>query len=138
MGIDPAMDRVTECARQRSDNGKPQPLPEAYRTFISRYDEVELNCGEAEPRSFGLRMFAQGSGNAFAACCLSGHVTTIGDMIATTEMIGFHDIGSDRNAFAFCNETPLSGAHPEFQRVVSADVAGQGIGLTCAQNRLDQ
>ena len=95
---------------------------------------VDIGAAVIAARQSGLLM--SGGGHAMAAGGFKGHKAAIGDMGAAPAIVGAQIIGAGNMLAKNRNKGLMDGRQPVGQSVIAGHVAGQGIGLARANDRL--
>jgi DnaJ-like protein len=135
-GIDESECRVFESGRQPSDNVEAVRLPGPNRATIGAHDEVELHREKRSCPRASDRVFEHRAPDPFTLRCRGRHVATVGDMAPATSLVRAKKVGAENTSLIFCDEHFVAFAVPICECLVPTDVSRQGIGLSCAEHRL--
>lgn len=133
--IDQAFARVAKSPGYTTDDIEPQAVPETHGTAVRRDHEVELHREKTLPSRRVQSMETHLPGNAAPPCTIRRDEAGIGDMIAAPLVVGAQKIGADHIAPICSDEDRVACCAPKGERILSAHVERQRIGLAARDHR---
>lgn len=122
---------------QSPDDRKSETLPEPYRSFIRRYDKIELHRAKAALLGPLQRMRAHRPSNTFTRRLCSGNIATIRDVRTATPLIRLKEIRAENRPVFLENEHLMPIRQPICPGICARNVKRNGVRLACPKNRLN-
>jgi len=135
-GIDEAQPRVFERRREPPDNLESVGLPRLDGALVGAHHEIELHREKAARPGVFERVFEHGAADARSLGIRRCHVAAVGHVSAAAHLVRLEKVGAENPLRFFSDEDVMAFALPVFQRIAPAHVSREGIGLSCADHRL--
>ena len=134
--------RMTESARQRSDDFHSEIFPKFDRRFVGRDHKIELQCAKTESTRFIQAMFAHCAAGPLPASPLCDDECCVRDVRTAAGLIRMQCIAADNLTVLFGDKNMRATLKPISERRFPRDVRIQGIGIAgcdhCPKNVPDR
>ena len=139
VGVNESQSGMAKPVGYGADDLEPHVLPEAHGALVRGYDQVVLHRPVAARDRLHLRVLAHHRGNTFASGVLADDVAAITDVRTRTVEVRSQVVGPEElpRRFVDRHEHLLGAARPVFPRLAGRDVCSDGVGVPCAEDRLE-